>query len=76
MRKSERIAVVVNLDWTMKHHQEVFSGTQDYASKQGWQSVLHRSRWLQSGLREVGPKHGIKLASLLVLPAFSDSIRS
>ena len=160
MSKSKRIAVVINLDWTMKHHQEVFAGTQDYASAQGWESVLspfppelvdrkgdklfdgiiarvhpeleeraldariplvnvwisspcqnvpavlpdiraagvmagehliargfrrlayagysraRSSRWLQSGLREVGQKHEIKLVSLLVSSAFSDSIRS
>ena len=40
MAKTPRIAVVINLDWTMKHHQEVFGGIQDFANQQGWESVL------------------------------------
>jgi len=40
MTEKRRIAVVINLDWTMKHHMEVFAGTQDYAKGEGWESVL------------------------------------
>jgi LacI family transcriptional regulator len=35
-----RIAIVIDLNWTLKHHQEVFAGTQQYARDQGWESVL------------------------------------
>ena len=35
-----RIAIVINLNWTLKHHQEVFGGTQTYAREQNWESVL------------------------------------
>jgi hypothetical protein len=40
MPRPRRIAIVINLDWTMKHHQEVFAGTQKYAKEHGWESVL------------------------------------
>jgi len=40
MAKTRRIAIVINLDWTLKHHQEVFGGTQEYAKEHGWESVL------------------------------------
>jgi LacI family transcriptional regulator len=40
MAKTRRIAIVINLDWTMKHHQEVFGGIQEYAKERGWECVL------------------------------------
>jgi LacI family transcriptional regulator len=38
MTKPYRVAVVINLNWTMKHHQEVFGGIQEYAHEMGWES--------------------------------------
>ncbi len=69
MARSKRIAVVINLDWTMKHHQEVFAGIQEYAQGRGWESVLwpfapkvadERGRRLYDGI--IGRVHP-KLAS-------------
>lgn len=30
---------MINLDWTLKHHQEVFGGIQDHATCQGWEVI-------------------------------------
>jgi len=40
MPPARRIAIVIDLDWTLKHHHEVFAGTQRYAREQGWESVI------------------------------------
>jgi LacI family transcriptional regulator len=40
MSKPRRIAVVINLNWTMKHHHEVFGGIQEFARERGWESEL------------------------------------
>lgn len=40
MAGNRRIAVVINLDWTMKHHQQVFGGIQEHVTSRGWESVL------------------------------------
>ncbi len=40
MSRSKHIAVVINLDWTMKHHMEVFAGTQEFARDNGLNCTL------------------------------------
>lgn len=41
MRRTRKIAVVMELDWPYKRHYEVFAGIRDYAAEHGnWQLVL------------------------------------
>ena len=41
MRKQKRIAIALELEWFVKHHQEVFAGAQDYARRCGdWDCIL------------------------------------
>ena len=40
MPSPRRVAIVINLNWTMKHHYEVFGGTQEFARERGWDSEL------------------------------------
>ena len=35
MRKTRNIAVVIDIDWPVKHHYEVIAGIQKYARKRG-----------------------------------------
>jgi LacI family transcriptional regulator len=41
MSATRRIAIVINLDWTLKHHHEIFAGTQNYARQRGWECVIY-----------------------------------
>jgi LacI family transcriptional regulator len=38
--KSRRIAVMLDLKWPYKRHADTFAGTQQYAEKQGWHSII------------------------------------
>ena len=40
MARARRVAIVIDLDWTLKHHHEVFAGTQEYARQRGWECVI------------------------------------
>ena len=40
MSKGRRIAVVINLDWAIKHHHEIFAGIQEYAAQAEWECLL------------------------------------
>ncbi len=40
MTNSRRVSIVINLRWTVKHHHEVFAGTQRYARRRGWECVV------------------------------------
>lgn len=40
MLKPRRVAVMLDLDWPYKRHTGVFVGMQQYAQKQGWESIV------------------------------------
>jgi hypothetical protein len=40
MSKPKRVAIMLELDWSYKHHARVFAGTQQYAQERGWHSIM------------------------------------
>jgi LacI family transcriptional regulator len=40
MTKPRRVAVMLDLDWPYKRHAGIFVGTQQYAKKHGWESII------------------------------------
>ncbi len=40
MATPPRIAIVIDLEWVLKHHHDVFAGTQRYANEKGWESIV------------------------------------
>ena len=38
--QAPRIAVVIDLDWTLKHHHDVFAGVHRYARPRNWHCVV------------------------------------
>ncbi len=39
MAGKRRVLIVINLRWTLKHHHELFAGTQKYAQEHDWECV-------------------------------------
>jgi LacI family transcriptional regulator len=61
MRKRKRIAIALELEWVLKHHQDVFAGTQAYARRCGdWDCILspYPERLIE-GTRGAPPFDGI-----------------
>ena len=40
MPSSKRIAIVIDLEWTLKHHHGVFAGAERYAREQDWEYTV------------------------------------
>jgi LacI family transcriptional regulator len=40
MPKRRRVALMLDLQWPLKRHADIFSGTQQYAQEQGWESTI------------------------------------
>jgi len=52
MPKTRRVAIMIDLQWPLKYHQEIFAGTQRYAEQRGnWecQLDLHAGESLRTG---------------------------
>ena len=39
-KNPRRVAFMLDLRWALKHHAALFTGTQQYARTQGWESVI------------------------------------
>ena len=49
---TRRVAVVMNLEYALKRHQEVFAGAYRYAQNRGWQvDAMHFSRQIRAAGR-------------------------
>lgn len=40
MSESPHIAIVIDLQWTLKHHHETFAGAYEFAQRQGWRCTV------------------------------------
>jgi len=40
MSKPKRVAIMLELDWSYKHHAKIFAGTQQYGQERGWHSIM------------------------------------
>ncbi|MCA9189240.1 MAG: substrate-binding domain-containing protein, partial [Planctomycetales bacterium] len=40
VRRTLRVAVMLDLQWPYKRHADIFAGTQQYAESQGWSSII------------------------------------
>ena len=40
MNHERHIAIVIDLQWTLKHHHETFAGAYDYAREHGWRCTV------------------------------------
>jgi len=39
-QKPRRVAIMLDLQWPYKRHADIFAGTQEYAEKHGWDSII------------------------------------
>ena len=40
MPESRRVALMLDLEWSLKRHADIFAGTQRYAQEHGWRSTV------------------------------------